>query len=226
MEIVKGNNFPIYAIPPNKWEDIIAPLMMDLFKMLGIDLDTHKHPERLAATEQMIREYANRLTPKEIHQAFLHYVKGELAGLEPVESHLSPILFGKVIKAYKEQKKKPPKPKVNELSDEEKQNLIFMGLVNCFDRWKQEKRVIPGYVWVYDHLMEEKIFVNDKKQKLAAMQIARRELKAEADRSDRDYIQQLEDSRSPAVINRAKLILLSDYFKGLHKDGMHLKELI
>lgn len=228
MELVKtkGYSMPVHTIPPNSWDKIICKgLIPKLLVMLSIDLD--KNPERIAATEVMIKESANRISPEEIEKAFMYYIKGELAGLEPRDNYLTPILFSKVIKAYKEQKKPTPKIERRLPTEEEKEMLIYHGLVSCFDRWVQEKRVIPGYVWVYDHLQNDaKIMSFTKEEKWKAMGEAREELKKEGDPLDRSFAQKLEDKKAPAVQNRAKLILLGDYFKKIKDDGYHLKDLL
>lgn len=217
MEIVKttGYEVPIHAIPQSKWDQLICKeLIPRILTMLSVDLSRNQH--RIAATELMIRESANRISPADIEKAFMMYIKGQLPGLEPKDNYLTPILFTKVITAYKEQQR--PKPKQWEppqLSDKEKADLIYTGLINCYDAWYQEKRVVPGYQWCYDHLDELKLIKFSKEEKLAAMEESKKRIKAKRSLLERA---KEEIETTPAHISEAKRILLEQYFEGVTKE--------
>ena len=44
-----------------------------------------------------------------------------------------------------------------------------MGLVNCFDSYLQDKKVIAGYTWVYDHIDELDLISFSNEEKLSKM---------------------------------------------------------
>nr|WP_299488641.1 hypothetical protein [uncultured Allomuricauda sp.] len=103
VEQTKGYLMPIHTLPPESWDDVICKGLIPKILML-LSVNIERIPSKVAATELMIRESANRISPKEIEKAFLMYIKGELQNLEPMEGNISPILFNKVINQYKKQK--------------------------------------------------------------------------------------------------------------------------
>ncbi len=163
MELVeiKGYEMPIHTLPPDSWEQTICKgLIPRILMLLSINLE--KNPERIAATELMIRESANRITPSEIEKAFKMYVMGQLSNLEPRDNYLTPILFNKVVNQYKQQKNTAKVEAKVELSEEEKKQIEedrkkneYLNCLYAYDEWKQDGKVPMDYHWVVDTLKEK-----------------------------------------------------------------------
>lgn len=229
--LAKAYRDPIFALPQNQWDSVVCKgLIPRLLKMLSIDLE--KNGEKVAMTELMIREEANRITPEQIEEAFVKYIKGQLPELEPRDNYLTPILFGKVIRAYKSQQPtEKPKNDFKPISEEQKELLVYSGVINAFDAYTQDKYVLPGYTWVFDHLQDKKIMswpVEDKKKAMErAKRILEKKAKENPDKFKRQsLLNDLENKNAPAIINEAKRLLLGDYFEALIKDKMHIKEVL
>ena len=221
MELIKssGQNIPIHAIPPAKWDEVICKGLIPKILLL-LSIDVSKNQDRIAATELMIKESANRITPAEIEKAFMMYVKCQLPGLEPKDNYLSPILFTKVINSYKVYAVKPKREYAEpELTQEEKDALVYSGCVNCYDAWYQDKRIKPGYNWVYDHLDEKGVLNYSKDEKNDAMKEAKIRLKTQ-----RTLIEKSVSKIEGGEVAEAKRILLEKYFESTTKDEF-LKQL-
>ena len=160
IEAIKGYEMPIHTLPPDSWEETICRgLIPRILMLLSINLD--KNPERIAATELMIRESANRISPNEIEKAFKMYVLGQLSNLEPRDNYLTPILFNKVVNQYKQQRNHAKVEANVELSEEEKKQIEeerkhneYLNCIYAYDEWKQDGKVPLDYHWVYDTLKE------------------------------------------------------------------------
>ena len=167
MELVdfKGANMGIHTLPPESWDKIVCKTLIPKILLL-LSVNIEKNPKKIAATELMIKETANRMTPVEIEKAFLMYVKGELQGLEPMEGNLSPIVFNKVVNQYKRQKTEKHEEYKVEISDEEKAENEYLNIIYAWDEWKQEKKVPLDYHWVYDSLKDRGLLkVSDDESK-------------------------------------------------------------
>lgn len=245
MELIKtdGDIVPIYAIPPSKWDEIICKGLIPRLLIL-LSIDQSKNQERIVATEAMIRESANRITPEEIEKAFLKYVKGELAGLEPRDNYLTPILFSKVISAYKQQKR-PSKPFLEKKGinpQEEKDNAV-QSLILSYDQFENEGKVQESFKYGFDRLLEWGILPKsgeneaaDKKYhyllKRAHLDVITPVLeKMEWMRKEKlddtkDY-QELKEKKSefktydhPEIQSRFKVLVLQGFFKKVTKEQL------
>lgn len=233
MELVKtekGDVFPIKAMPEETRAKKVLELGIWLSKLLSLKDETSA--ERLEVLLPMVSDYCWSMTIEDIKKAFTKYVKGELPKLEPKTNFLDVILFGKVISSYK-QSRPPIKPKTElpRISESEKENLIYMGLVNCFDSYLQDKKVIAGYTWVYDHIDELDLISFSNEEKLSKMKRAKIVLKQQANESNniftvKNAIMDIESKNSASVINESKRMLLVDYFERLIKQKKHLKDLL
>ena len=169
---------------------------------------------------------------EDIKKAFTLYVQGKLP-IEPRDNYLTVILFSKVIEAFKQQRKvKPKELKMPEPTQQEKDDLTYLGVVNCFDEFTQSNSIIDGYVWVYDHLDELDIINFSDKDKIKQMPIAQKKLISEAkqNKNPNDYktfMRDMENNRKgQAVINKAKKMLLERFFGKLIAKEQHLKDLL
>lgn len=121
-------------------------------------------------------------------------------------------------------------PKAVEMTEEEKDNLTYMGVVNCFDAYVQNRSIIPGYNWVYDHLDKLGILVVTTSAKKASVKFAEEQLRQEAKAMDphpaRKLLEQLEQKNSAPAIVRAKNDLVAEYFDKVIEKGLHISSLI
>ncbi|MGB2525676.1 hypothetical protein [Flagellimonas sp. SN16] len=232
MELVeiKGYNMPIHTLPDSSWDETICKgLIPRLMMMLSINLE--KNPERIAATEMMIKESANRISPVEIEKAFKLYVLGKLPGLEPMDNHLTPILFNKVVTAYKEQKK-PIKQEINtEISEDEKERNAFLNCVYAFDDWLPRQEVSYEYHTAYDELKSRGLMEVPKKDESdRIMELAKSRLLRESatSREFKDAIRKVLNTKEERqwVINYGKCELLSRYFKKIKEQKKHIKDIL
>lgn len=118
-----------------------------------------------------------------------------------------------------------------QLTQQEKDDLTYTGVINCFDKYVQDEYIINGYVWVYDHLQELKILNPEKESKLAAMKIAKKNLQKQAKENPnpsvaKKMIEDLEKKNSPAIIVEAKRLLLEQYFSELINKNKSIKNVL
>ena len=215
MEVVKLNsNVPIKAIPEAELNRIIIQeLSVWLAGILSLSDETSA--DRLEKALPAVKEHCWSMGFSEIKTMFEMYADNKLS-IKPRSNYFDRVLFGQIVEAYKAQKRPKPTPyHPTELSEQEKSDLIYTGLINCYDAWYQEKRVVPGYQWVYDHLDELKIIAFSKEEKLAAMEEAKKRIKYKQSLLDRV---KEEIETTPAHISEAKRILLEQYFNGVTKD--------
>lgn len=231
MQIVKtekGNLFPIKAMTEDTRSKKVLELGIWLSKLLSLKDDTSA--ERLEVLLPMVSEFCWSMSIEDIKKAFTMYIRSDLPGLEPRTNYLDVILFGKIIKAYKQAK--PIEKKVIELpqiSTAEKENLIYMGVINCFDSYVQTKNIIVGYTWIYDHLFELNLFDYTPEQKREKMKRAKVILKHQANENNnvfevKSILTDLERKNAPSIINESKRLLLCDYFQSIVNNKKHIKD--
>lgn len=233
MELVeiKGYNMPIHTLPDEKWEETICKGLIPRIMML-LSINLEKNPERIAATEMMIKESANRISPEEIEKAFRLYVLGKLPNLEPMDNHLTPILFNKVVTAYKQTKpKEKHEPIKLDISEDEKERNSFLNIVYAFDDWEAKKEVAYEYHTAYDELKSRGfVFPLDSNESKKVMELAKSRLLRESS-TNRQLKESLRkvlgtDKERGWVINYGKCELLSRYFKSVEDDKKHIKDIL
>ena len=117
-----------------------------------------------------------------------------------------------------------------ELSQEEKDLIVYQGCVGCFDEWNQTKIIANGYSWVHDHLTDLELLHFTSEEKSIMWKKAKSNLikkSKELSRDDaRDLLRdlQLKDSSKRKI--EYKLIRTIRYFEKIHAKGKHLKEFI
>lgn len=225
-------NLPLRGYPKESTE--VDDTLKTVFKywlanLLSIKADNEK---KLDSALPAIKKHFWSLGFTEIKKAFEMYADGELK-TKPIPNYFDRILVGQIFNEYRQQKpvikKTLPMP---EPTQKEKDDLIYHGLITCFDEFIQKGNIINGYTWVYDHLNELGIVKYSDDEKRSQMPIAESRLRAEAKemKSLNDYktfIRDLEAKRlKQSIINKAKNMLLERFFGGLNAKGKHLKELI
>ena len=160
------------------------------------------------------------------------YANSELE-LSPISNHIDYILVGKIFNEYKKKKKNLKQRKIIEehkISDQEKDNLRYMGVNNCFEQFKQDNYIPYGYLWVYDYFETRKLFSYTDDQKEQFLKKAERNVKKDASEVDlftyKRVIAQLEKGNKNAVEIEYKYILIKEFFLKIIAQKKHIKEFI
>lgn len=230
MELaVLNNSIPIKAIPEEKLNEIILTTFIDWLSGL-LSLSGETSSERLKFALPAIKEHCWSMGFDEIKKMFEMYADNKLS-IEPIPNYFDRVLFGKIVHAYKQQKPMKKKEiKIPVLSQEEKNDLIYTGCINCFDSWVQNGEVINGYAWVHDHLMDLNLLKFSKQQKHIMWKQAKTNLleksKGVSYEVAKDILRELERKQTGRREVEYKLIRLNHFFEKLHAKGKHIKDLI
>ena len=229
MDLVKlDNSIPIKAIPEQELNKLIlTQFTVWVANLLSLTDETSAN--RLEIALPAIKEHCWSMGFSDIKKMFEMYVDNKLS-IKPIPNYFDRILLGKIVDAYKQQKTIIKKEIVMpEQTQEEKDNLIYMGVINCFDEFKQTNKIIEGYVWVYDHLDELQVltYSNDEKKKvmiLAKERLIRENKEYMSLDQYKQFTFDMENKRvDQSIINMAKKMLLERYFNKLIAKNNHIK---
>ena len=237
MELVKyeklNDKLPLKAYP--KDGELLNSIIINVFVewLSGLlTLSSQTSAERLEIALPAIKEHCWSMGFDEIKKMFEMYADNKL-NITPIPNYFDRILFGKIVSAYKEQKKvEPKKIKMPEPTQEEKDAMTYMGVVNCFDEFKQTNEILDGYTWVYDHLDHLKIIKYSDSEKRKMMPIARERLIAVKKNTlnidkYKSFMADMEGKRKEgAIIVQAKKMLLERFFSSLVAKNKHIKDLL
>lgn len=210
LSTLKHEILPIKELPSEEARtEAILHLGVWLDGMLS--LDGEKSVRRLEILLPIVRDEAWGFSVKEIKEAFTMYVKSELMYnqkvIEPRDNFLTVILFNKVIKAYREQRK--PKKQGDKMTAEEIKALNdYMYVINLFDYFVQNNKVPVDCQWVYDYLESR---VEDFRFSISEKKILMRLGKE----------QKLSKKESA---EKSKRVLLMRYFNQIQAKGFHIKD--
>ena len=222
------NPLPLKAYPDQEKLNslIITGLVPFISGLLSLTDETSA--KRLEMALPAIKEHCWSMGFAEIKKMFEMYADGKLS-IQPMPNYFDRILFGKIVQSYKDIK--PVKKQVvqeKEMSQQEKDKIVFLGAVNCFDSFVQDGYIINGYVWVYDHLDGLKLLNYTPQEKRDVMPVARERLIEDEKTSRTSYQQFMKDlengRKQQAIINKAKVMLLERYFAKLHTKKEHIKD--
>ena len=221
---IKHKTMSLRTMPPEALDDKMIKFGYWLQNILGLTGDTSA--DRLLVAIPAIKDLFWSLGFDEIEKAFTMYVDGKLK-TQPITNYLDRILVGKIFKEYKEQQPiKKKETKMPEPTKEEKELIIYEGLIFCFDNWVQTKDIINGQLWVHDHLMELGLlkFTADEKKAMwnLALKVSLEKSKQLSYKEAKDVVKQLENKNSPIRINEYKRIRLKRYFSTIK----HIKDVI
>ena len=216
-----------------------------LLNLLGVKGNPDTDKQHLVATK-FINDTLLNYTYQEIKLAFEMYVSGKFYenNGKPmlVTQQFNSVVIGRVMREYQALKDREldeyrrlrtiqlnKKYEMPELTKEEKELLVYEGVLNCFENYKQTREVINGYVWVYDHLDELNIINFSPKEKKAKMLIAQERLKAEAvcytnAIKRKRLLETIQNLSSSPVVTEAKRLLLQDFFANVTVKKKHIRE--
>ena len=207
---VLNNTIPVKAIPEEKLNTIVLTVFSDwlcgLLSLLG-----ETSAERLEFALPAIKEHCWSMGFDEIKKMFEMYADNKL-NIEPIPNYFDRILFGKIVNAYKQQKKveapqKSPEEKEREYKALQDQHYV----ITLFDYWVQHNNVPTDCHWVYTYL-EERLedFRFSDKEKISLYNKGKEQ-------------KTLTDEE---IKEKCKRILLMRYFAQLHAKGKHIKDIV
>lgn len=218
-------------------------LLKWLLNILGVNGEEKiEHHQTLFS---LINESYGRFTYQEIKLAFEYYLQGKYSeNGKPilVTQQLNGVVFGKVMSHFEKikksnemdaynQRKKDQLQQNTELSQQEKDEIVKNGVINCYSEWLKTKKIEAGYLWIYDHLDELGLLnftPHEKWQRVHdAKEYLENKVKGEADKSKRNQIKEaLKNIRSKPIENKAKRMLVEDYFQKILSEFKHIKDFL
>ena len=233
MDLVKYKNLelqiPIKSIPDDKLNTIIIDEFIEWLSGL-LSLTDETASERLEIALPAIKEHCWSMGFSEISKMFTMYADNKL-NITPIPNYFDRILFGKIVHAYKQQKPVIKKEiKMPEPTEEEKELLIYEGLIFCFDNWVQTNRIINGQVWVHDHLMELNLLDFTPEEKFAMWSLSKKNVLEKSKQltyeEAKDVIREMERKTSNIRENEYKKLRLKHYFGKLKDSKKHIKDVL
>lgn len=228
MELTKiSPNVPIKAIPDQKLNEAIithfVPWISGLLSLTG-----ETSTERLEIALPAIKTHAWSMSFQEIKTMFEMYADNKLS-ITPIPNYFDRILFGKIVEAYKQQlQRKEVKIEAPKMTDEEKQILVYTGIMNCYEHYLSEGDLLSGYSYVYDHFYPMNKFPKHDKEyrskinELAVKSLTRQFYKNEArTTSIGKYLKEIRSDGSLRI--RCKEIILTQWFDKLIEKGIEIK---
>lgn len=230
LAVIKYDTVMLKALP-SKVALVNQKVHLGLYLENLLSLHGEVSTKRLAVLLSFVEILVGELSLKDVKEAFMMHVEGKLP-TEPRTNYLDTVLFSKVIKEYKNQRRVKKTIKEPEMTQEEKDNNIYLGCITCFDSYIQTDKIIYGYTWVYDHLDDLKLlkFTDDEKRKI--MPIAKSKLIEEnkqiySHSEFQSFIRDLENKKKEqSIINMAKRMMLIRFFSHIHAQEKHIRNLL
>lgn len=196
-----------------------------------LSLSEDKEENVLNAIEG-IKYHGIGFTLNDIVKVFKMYANGELE-VQPISNHIDYILVGKIFNEYKKLRTKPQAkvlPPERVYTEEEKENLIYSGVLNCFESYVQYQRIDDGYFWVGKYLGKKGLIKFTAEEREILMQKAeynvRNKAKDDGYFAYKKVISQLERKENTKVEVEFIYLGLAKYFDKLIAQNKHIKDLI
>ena len=196
------NKIPIKSIPEQELNRIIIMEFTEWIADL-LSLTDEISAKRLEIALPAIKEHCWSMGFDEIKKMFEMYVDNKLA-LKPIPNYFDRILLGKILIAYKQQKK------MNRI-DENKEKRIQDDLdtITCFDSFVQDNKIHENNYWIFTYLETKGIINYTKDEKRVVIEISK---------------QQAKNSDEVVVISKTKL--LERFFGNITTKGKHIKDFL
>jgi len=219
---VLDKKMPLRAIPEKTLDEILhTKFMYWLSNLLSLKADSE---EKVIHALPAIKKHFWSLGMNEVKKAFTMYADGELS-IKPISNYFDRVLVGQIFNEYRQLRPRKKKElKMPELTEEQKELLIYEGCLNCYEEWKQSKEILIGYTWVHDHIQHLFTFTDDEKKAMWALSKKRMiEQSKEKDyETAKDILRKLENPKDMARINEYKRIRLEYYFSSIK----HIKNVL
>jgi hypothetical protein len=223
---VLDKKLPLRAYPEKMLNDVLeTSFKFWLANLLSIKADNE---QKLDSALPAIKKHFWSLGLNEIKKAFEMYADGELI-TKPIPNYFDRILVGHIFKEYKQQKPIVKKEiKMPEPTEEQKELIVYEGLIFCYDNWYQTKDIINGQVWVHDHLMELGLleFTDDQKKTMwiKSLENLKEYSKLIDYESAKELIAELERGKSSKREIEYKKVRLKRFFANIYTKDKHLKD--
>jgi hypothetical protein len=221
-----NSNIPIKAIPEEKLNAVILGDFLDwVCGTLSLNEDG---ADKLKFALPAIKKHCWSMGFTEIKKMLEMYADGDLS-VKPIPNHFDRIKLGEVANAYRAQKPRKKIERPPELSQEEKDAIVYTGVITCFDAYKQDGFIRSGYSYVYDLFYEKKKFPAHTKEfkdklKIQATQELKSGIRAQGiNLQVKDALNDLKTNEGALKV-KCKEIVLRDYFDGLIEKGTNIKD--
>lgn len=154
MEVVRlDKNVPIKAIPEQELNRIIIDEFTEWVANL-LSLTDEVSADRLMTALPAVKEHCWSMGFSEIKKMFEMYADNKLS-IEPIPNYFDRILFGKIVAAYKQQRK--PKVELIEkpsMSQQEINQNALDKILLAYDEWKEKGDLPSDYSVAFDRLYD------------------------------------------------------------------------
>ena len=192
----------------------------------------------------LIENWSRKLQPEEIEKAFNLFIQGKLE-IDEVKASLSPTYFEKVLQSYMTYKHKlivptssPAIPQTCELTEQEKAQIIWDGILEAFERFKSTGEKVEFGGIKYDFLKERGMIHFTKERRNKMMELAKNRVKMEFEveittartindmRKLQEQINNNGKDYQARCVEEAKTIAINTLFAEMVESGTEINDLI
>lgn len=119
------------------------------------------------------------------------------------------------------------KQKPQEMSEEEKQLIVYTGVIGCFKNYEETKRIEAGKGWVYDFFFEKKRLPKHTPEfKARILDLAKSEVENEIKGGGitSQVKEALKNIQPSTVAVKCKEIILREYFERIVSEKLDIKD--
>lgn len=229
-------------------------VVLYLLNLLGVKASEDTRVHHMVCTK-FINNNLKNYTYQEIELAFEKYVLGEFYDQKGnkllVTQQLNAVVMGNVMACYSELKKNElddyrrkrneiiikSREKKQDISEEEKKELVRKGVINCYDYYCEHDKIPTGYLYVYDVLYDLGYLEKDNEKKKSILSLAKSRVNREimsrvprniAERNDLKALvkQAKENLLVSNYKSKAKEISMEIFFNDLKNSNKKLTDLI
>lgn len=230
--IIAINNKKIREYSESEKEQKTGVLINYLLALLGISMTNGDDKEmHYIILEEFINETLINYTYEEIKLAFKKLVKGDFN--IDVYNKLDSLLVGKVMKAYDNDKQYKIKQEVikqnkikempPELTQSQKDEIVFLGIIKCYNDFISNERIPSTKIYYYDFLFERGFLPKDAATKNAVYKMACENIKNRVNLTKEDHIinqiTNKDGSKSNELIIECKRISLERFFNQFRNEN-------
>lgn len=215
-------------------------IVLWLLDLLGVKGDEATERHHIVSAN-FINDTLKNYTYQEIKLAFQKYVAGEYydSNGNPmlVTQQLNAVVIGRVMREYENLKKRDldayrrkrteDMNKEVQLSQEEKDLIVYVGVIDCFKHFEQHKSIESGKGWVYDFFYEKGRLPKHTKEfreEIKAKAIIEVENDIKSGGVTSQVKEALKNIHQSTIAVKCKEIILREYFKRLIKEKIDIKE--
>lgn len=218
MDLIKlESHLPLKAYPKETLQKIIYEEFIFWLSDL-LSLKDEVSAKRLYNALPALEVQCWSMGFQEIKKMFEMYADNKLS-IQPIPNYFDRILFGKIVKSYKDQKKVIPKKlEIQMISEESKEEIVLSGLEKSFRLYKETGVIEFGRLYLYEFLYEKDLLPKDKSTKDAVMRMAKDNFETQSKnvltREDKTLFKLLDNKgkHTNALINECKVITIKRFY--------------